>query len=150
MKKLFVLSVVLASLLVVPRLASAQTATLTATVRVNPLQLIVFEVNPPVKEWFDIPVTISNLGTETITRVVATAHGSSKLSLKNKRKKIGNLEHGDTPVIWQAKTSKPGNFFVSIEVSGQLDGEEISASDSITVSAVGSLVARFFRLILGV
>ena len=147
----FILPTALVYLFVAAGSAFAQSATLTATVRVNPLKVKVITLKPvTVGEWFEIPVAVSNLDSETITKTVATIHGSPKLAIKGKRERIGNLDSGKETIIWLAKANRPGNFVIQVEVTGELSGEEISASDTTIIPAIGSLGAFFFRLIFGV
>ena len=153
MKKLVILPIALVFLLVLARSSFAQTATLTATVHINPLKVEISPIGviPIKKNWFEIPVVVSNLGSETITKTVVIVHSSPKFTIKGKKKKIGNLEPGmSKTIVWQAKANRPGNFIIQVEVTGELEGEEISASDTLTISTTGSLGAFFFRLIFGV
>lgn len=131
---------------------SAQSATLTATVRVNPLEIeVVAPDTVVVGEWFDIDVVVSNLGATTVKKTSVVVNKPSGLKVRANKKRIGDLAPGATEIVtWRAKVNSPGGFVAVVEVSGKLDGEEISAFDSITISAIGSLAARFFRLIFGV
>ncbi|MCH7730640.1 hypothetical protein IID21_03895 [Patescibacteria group bacterium] len=152
MKKLFVLPLALVCLFGAAGSALAQSATLTATVRVNPLKV---EVTAPgvvtVGEWFDIKAEVSNLGTERISRAFATLNTSPEINVRgNVKKRFGSLPPGGTKTIkWRVKVDSPGNYIVTVEAKGNLAGEEIVASDTDTISATGSLGAFLFRLIFG-
>ena len=154
MKRFFILPMALVCLLVVAGSAFAQSVTLTATVRANPLEVEVIAPNTVVVgEWFEITADISNLGGETITKAYATIHKSPKLTVRRKKKKVGTLEAGQTKTItWLAKVRSSGNFIIYVEATGELAGEKISASDTdtmvvdiITSSSVWFL-GSFFRL----
>lgn len=152
MKKLVILPIALVFLLVLARSSFAQTATLTATVRSNPLKVKISPIGviPTEKRWFEIPVVVSNLGSETITETEVYLHSSPKLNVKQKKKKIGNLVKGKETIIWLAKATKPGNFIIQVEVVGKLAGEEISTTGSgvinIPSSSTVSFFSSFFRL----
>lgn len=130
----------------------AQTASLVATVRVNPLEV---EVNTPpkvvVREWFTIRVSVSNRGSETIQKTTATLNTPTEIVVRGKDKKLGDLGLGETKTVsWQAKANSSGNFVILAEVTGNLAGEIISASDTTMISAdlsTNSLVTRLRRLI---
>ena len=80
----------LVCLLIAAGSAFAQSATLTATARVNPLEVEVIAPNGvTVGEWFEITANISNLGGETITKAYATIHTDPKLTVRGKKKKVG-------------------------------------------------------------
>jgi len=131
----------------------AQSGTVTATVRPNPLEVSVSAPSPvAVGQWFDISADVSNLGSERIRQTVATLNTPSELQVRgNNRKGLGNLGSGQTKIArWQARVNTSGNFVVQVEASGNLAGEQISASDTQPISAVGSLGHFLFRLIFGV
>ena len=146
MKKLVILPIALVFLLVLARSSFAQTATLTATVRTNPLKVEISPIGviPTEKKWFEIPVVVSNLGLETITKTEVYLHSSPKLAVRQKKKKIGNLVQGEETIIWLAKTTKPGSFVIQVEVVGKLAGEEISATDSEVINIFSSSTVSFF------
>ncbi len=151
MRKLFVLSIVLAYLFGTAGSALAQSSTLTATVRVNPLEVEV--IAPPdvsAGSWFDIKVEVSNLGTETLTNASALISPPSELVVRGKRKRIGNLSPGASETItFRAMAKSSGTLIIHVEVAGKLAGEDILASDTTNVSADGSLADFFRRLIFG-
>lgn len=130
----------------------AQSASLTATVQINPLEVEVAAQNiVTVGEWFEIKADISNLGEETVSKTTVLINTPSELRTRGRRKRIGNLAPGVTEaVIWEAMANRPGNFVIQVEATSELGGEKISASDSINISATGSLGAFFIRLIFGV
>lgn len=151
MRKIILLAAILASFLASSGSSFAQTATLTATVRLNPLKVkVIAPSSVAVGQWFEIKASISNLGSEMITKTVAVITASSGLAIKGKKKHIGNLGQGETIVVWQAKANSSGNFVVQVEATGNLAGEEISASDSTVISAISSLARFWLRLIFGV
>lgn len=152
MKKLIILLIVLLSFFAVARSAFAQTATLTATVRVNPLKIKVSASSGvPVGQWFDIKAEVSNHGRRTVNKMFVLINKPSGLKIKGKKQRIGNLAPGETKiVIWRARINSSGIFLVTAEVSGKLDKEEITVSDTTTISTTGSLGAFLLRLILGV
>lgn len=130
----------------------AQSGTVTATVRPNPLEVL---VSPPgsvvVGQWFDINADIVNLGNQTISGTTATIQTPTEVTIKSPKKKIGNLAGGVTSTVtWRAKANSSGNFVIQVEASGNLAGEQISSSDSALISAVGSLGLFLLRLIPGV
>lgn len=146
MKKLVILPIALVFLLVLARSSFAQTATLIATVRTNPLKVEIspIVVIPTEKKWFEIPVVVSNLGSETITETEVYLHSSPKLNVKQKKKKIGNLVPGKETIIWLAKATKPGSFVIQVEAVGKLADEEISVTDSRVIEIFSSSTASFF------
>lgn len=151
-----ILGIITASLLLFVASGSgpvyAQTGIVTATVRPNPLKVDLSAPNSvQVGQWFDVNADISNLGSETITRTVVTLNTPQELKVKNQRKKIGNLNsHQTTTVTWEVKANAADNFIILAEVTGNLTGEQISASDSKVISATGSLGHLLLKLIFGV
>ncbi len=140
-----------AFLLVTGAAAYAQSASLSATVRVNPLEIEV--IAPPdatVGQWFDIEAEVSNLGTETVSNASALISPPSELAVRGKRIRIGNMSPGATEtVIFRVMAKSSGTLIIHVEVSGKLAGEDISASDTTIVSAEGSLADFLRRLIFG-
>ena len=131
----------------------AQTASLVATVRINPLEIeVTAPLNVVVGEWFTVSVSVFNRGSETIWKAIATLEAPTGIVVRGKNKKLGNLEPGEIKtVFWQAKANKAGNFIILAKVTGNLVGEQISASDTTTISASStsrfSLISLFRRLI---
>ena len=149
----FILPMVLVYLLVGVGSAFAQSATLTATVRVNPLKVEVIAPNTvTVGKWFEIKAEVSNLGTERISRAFATLSAHPEINIRgSERKNLGSLPSGGTKTIkWRVKVDSLGNYIVTVEAKGILAGEEIFASDTIVIFTTDSLGAFFFRLIFGV
>lgn len=130
----------------------AQSAILTATIRPNPLEVkITAPSTVAVGQWFDVSADFSNLGSEVITKTIATLNTPSDLKVKGQRKKIGDLNNHETKTgIWQLKANASGDFVILVEVTGNLGSEQISATDSLITSAVGSLSHFLRRLIFGV
>lgn len=129
----------------------AQSGVITATVRPNPLEI---SVSAPgsvtVGQWFDISAEIANLSDDPITRTIVILNSPPEIKIKAPRKKIGNLNaHQTVTVNWQAKANSAGNFVIQVEAEGNLDGEQISSSDSTVVSVVESFAFFLFRLING-
>lgn len=144
MKKLFILPVVLVYLLVAAGFAFAQTASLTATVRINPLEVeIIAPSEVPVGEWFEIKAEVSNLGTERISRAFVTLNTSPEFNIRGSEKKnLGNLPSGKTKTVkWRVRVGSSGRYIATVEAKGNLAGEEISASDTTNISVAGSLGA---------
>ena len=129
----------------------AQSASLTATVRPNPLKVeITAPSNVGVGEWFDISAKITNFGTEIVTKTTVTLNSPRELRVRNKKKRLGNLASGETISLkWQVKAKSEGNFIVLVEASGRLEGEKISASDSRIITADDSIFLSLLRLIFG-
>ena len=133
--------------------ALAQTASLVATVRVNPLEVeMTAPSNVVVGEWFTISISVSNRGSETIRKTTATLETLTEIVVRGKNKKLGNVEPGEIKTVsWQAKANKAGNFIILAEVTGDLAGEQISAFDTTTISVNStsrfSLISLFRRLI---
>ena len=130
----------------------AQSSTLTATVRPNPLKVkITAPSNAPVGEWFDISAEVTNLGSEVITKTTTTTLNSPReLSVRNKKKRVGDLTSGETISLkWQARAKSEGNFIVLVEASGRLGREKISTSDSKIITADDSIILSLFRMIFG-
>lgn len=132
---------------------SAQSATLTATVKINPLDIQVFApTNVVVGEWFDIKADITNRGSQIVNKTFAKANVPSGLSVRGKKKKIGVLGARETKtIIWRAKATRTDtNLLIQIDVNGTLMDEEISASsDSKIILASQTIVFFLFRLIFG-
>lgn len=152
MRKIFVLPIFLTCLMGAVGSAFAQTATLTATVRPNPLIVeIIAPSNVTVGQWFDINVQVTNLGAETIRQTVANLNTPTEIAVRGKNKKLGNLEGGETKMVtWKAKANTSGDFIIQAEATGELVGEQISATDSIIISATSSLARFWLRTIFGV
>ena len=129
----------------------AQSSTLTATVRPNPLKVkITAPSNVGVGEWFDISAEVTNRGSEVITKTTTTLNSPRELRVRNKKRRIGNLAAGETISLkWQAKAKNEGNFIVLAEASGRLAGEKISTSDSKIITADDSLILSLLRVIFG-
>ena len=132
--------------------AHAQSGVVTATVRPNPLKVSVSAPSSvTVGQWFDISADVTNLGNLTITSTVATISSSTGLTVKGPKKKIGNLVGGPTKTVtWRAKANSSGAFVIQVEATGNLAGEQISSSDSLNISAAGSLGHFLLRLIFNV
>lgn len=130
----------------------AQSGTVTATVRPNPLKVTVSA--PPtvqVGQWFDVTADISNLGSDTVAKATATIFTPTNMSVKGQKKKVGDVSGGQTKTVtWRAKANSPDTFVIQVEVTGDLLGEQISASGSAVIGATGSLARQFLRLIFGV
>ena len=127
----------------------AQSSTLTATVRPNPLKVkITAPSNAPVGEWFDISAEVTNLGSEVITKTTTTTLNSPReLSVRNKKKRVGDLTSGETISLkWQAKAKSVGNFIVTAEASGRLASEKISDSDTKMIQVDESIIISLFRM----
>lgn len=151
MIKLFFLPIALVFLLATGSTTHAQSASLNATVRPNPLEIEVI-VPPDVKvgQWFDIEANISNLGDVTVSNTSALISTPSELLVRGGRKQIGNLSPGTTEIVtFRARANSSGNHLILVEVAGKLSGEDISASDTKFISADGSLAEFLRRLFFG-
>lgn len=146
-KLLGLLSLVLIAFVVATTPAVAQSGVVTATVRPNPLQV---EVEAPavvnVGTWFDIDVTITNLGAETVTKLNAEIYTPAEITARGKKKRIGNLGAGESQTVsWRAKaTSSGSDLIVQISVKGILNNQEIIVEETTMISPSGSL-AFFWR-----
>ena len=127
----------------------AQSSTLTATVRPNPLKVkITAPNNVTVGEWFDISAEVTNLGSEVITKTTTTLNSPRELSVRNKKKRVGDLTSGETISLkWQAKAKSVGNFIVTVEASGRLASEKISDSDTKMIKVDDSIILSLFRIL---
>lgn len=130
----------------------AQSGVVTATVRPNPLAVVVSVPGTVVVgQWFDISADVANLGEQNISSTVATVHAPTEVTIKGPKKKVGDLAGGQTKTVtWRAKANSSGNFVIQVEASGNLAGEQIFSSDSVIISAVNSLAFFLLRLIPGV
>lgn len=152
MVKFFFLPVlVLTTLLLVVTSSFAQSATLTATVKPNPLEVkVVAPNNVQVDKWFDIETQIINKGDAAIEKTFVTIHTPSELSVRGKKVRIGTLTAGGTTkVVWRAKAKEFGNFVVQVDVGGNLNGEKVSASDTTLISASDSILTLWLRRLFG-
>lgn len=150
MGKPFLLPSLIVCFLAAVSAAFAQTATLTATVRINPLEIeVTAPPNVTVGQWFEIQVEASNLGPETVKGVKAEINPPTDLQVSG-RHGLGVLKPGETKKArWRARALASGNSIVQVEVTGRLGGEQISASDSAVISALGPPIPFWLRLIFG-
>ena len=130
----------------------AQGGIVSATVRPNPLEVkLTFPSAVPVGEWFEVTAEVSNKGDLGISKVSASLDVSSGISVRGKKKRLGNLAAGEKKVVkWMIKVRRPGNYVAQVEAKGILLGEDILALDSSNTTALGSLGGFFFRLIFAV
>ncbi|MBI2621162.1 MAG: hypothetical protein HYW63_00760 [Candidatus Levybacteria bacterium] len=131
----------------------AQGGTVSATVRPNPLTVSVSAPDPvTVGQWFYIKAEVTNLGNQAITNTVVTINTPAGIIVRGQKKiKIGDLTGSQTQTVtWLAKANSSGTFIIQVEATGDLAGEQISSSDSLSISAVSSLAAFLFRLIFNV
>lgn len=139
MRKLFLLALAsfILAFLGAAGSALAQTATLTATVRPNPLELeLMAPQNVVVGEWFDISASVSNKGGEVIRKTWITLNTPGEIVARGVKKNLGDLQPGETRTVnWRAKANSAGKFVVMAQVTGKLAGEPISASDTALISA---------------
>ncbi len=129
----------------------AQEGTVSATVRPNPLEVIITASSTAiVGDWFEIKAEVSNQGDITIDKVSTTVNLPSGISIRGLKKRLGNIPPGDMKAVtWLVRAKNPGVYIIQVEAKGKLLGEEISASDSANISATGFLGVFFFRLIFG-
>jgi len=151
-KLCLILPLVFVSFLSFAGYSFAQEGTVSATVRPNPLEVkLTFPSAVPVGEWLEVEAEVSNKGDLLITKASASLGVSSGVSVRGKKRRLGDLAPGNIEVVkWMIKVRRPGNYIVQAEVKGNLLGEEILALDSSNTTAVGSLGAFLFRLIFGV
>ena len=149
MKYLSLPVILLAVFLITAVPSFAQSSTLTATVRPNPLKVkLTAPSNVTIGEWFDISAEVTNLGSETITKTTTTLNSPRELSVRNKKRRIGDLASGETiPLKWRVKAKSKGSFIIMAEALGKLAGEKISASDSKMIKADDSILLSLFRRI---
>ncbi len=153
MKKIFItFPLVLVLFLSFTGHSFAQEGTVSATVRPNPLEVnLTFPSAVPVGEWFEVTAEVSNKGDLGISKVSASLDVSSGISVRGKKKRLGNLAAGEKKVVkWMIKVRRPGNYVAQAEAKGILLGEDILALDSSNTTALGSLGGFFFRLIFAV
>lgn len=153
-KTILVLSLVLGSLfswlLPKPNQVSAQTASLVATVRLNPLEVKVFAPSfVRVGEQFRVRATISNLGGTKIKKTKAEIFLDPGLSLKgSSRRKLGVISAAASRTAsWRVTAKKGGSYVILVEASGieEETGDLVETSDS-TIVEVRSFIS-FWRLI---
>lgn len=148
-----VVGLVFSWLVTFPSPVFSQTASLVATVSINPLKVkVTAPSSVKVGQWFTITVEASNRGPKTIQKTVAALTTPTEITVRGKIKKLGNLGPQETKTVsWQAKANSSGIFIILAEVTGDLAGEEISATDTTQISANStsrfSLISLFHRLI---
>lgn len=125
--------------------ALAQSGSVTATVRPNPIEVKVSAPPGGLGKWFSIEVTITNKGTASITKTFAKIHTSSEIKVRGKKKRIGTLTTGKTTLIWQAKANQGGNYVIQVDVDGFLGTEKISSSGSDLIIVTDSILLSWFR-----
>ncbi len=106
MRKLFILSIMLVYLLAAGGTVYAQSASLNATVRINPLEVKVSSpTNISAGQWFEVKAEVSNLGTERISRTFATLNTSPGFIVRGREKKsLGSLPSGGTKTVrWRVR-----------------------------------------------
>ncbi len=152
MKKLFfTLPLVFVFFFSITSRSLAQEGTVSATVRPNPLEVIITSSSTaPVGEWFEVTAAVSNQGDIAVSKASATINLHSGIRVRGLKKRLGDLAPGEKKAVtWLVRANKPGGYVIQVEASGKLGGEEIFASDTAIISATGSLGAFFFRLIFG-
>jgi len=150
-KLFFTLPLVLVFFFSVTGYSFAQGGIVSATVRPNPLEVkLTFPSAVPVGEWVEVTAEVSNKGDLVISKVSASLDVSSGISVRGKKKRLGNFSPSEEKVVkWMIKVRRPGNYVAQAEAKGVLLGEDISALDSSNTTALGSLGGFFFRLIFG-
>lgn len=154
MRKFFILSILLTYLFAIGGIVYAQSASLIATVHVNPLEVeIILPGNVEIGEWFKITAIIINHGSEKIKHNRVSIYPPPEVSVRGSNEKgVGILRPGGTRTIsWWIRVDSPSANFVLIEVVGTLLGEEVSASDTvsipiITTTTLSLLWSRFLRI----
>lgn len=151
-KPLLLLGIVM-SLLLAASPAFAQSVTVIATVKPNPLNVQVSApATVPVGQWFDVTLTVTNQGLEIIDQTTATLNTPAEITVRgNKNKRLGKLLAGQVKTVdWQAKATTAGNFIIQANVVGEIAGEQISQSDSTIISAASPLGFFLFRILFGI
>lgn len=153
-KTILVLSLVLGSLfswlLPKPNQVSAQTASLVATVRLNPLEVEVFAPSfVRVGEQFRVRATVSNLGGRKIKKTkAAISFSDSGLDIRGKsEQKLGVIPVTESKLAsWRVTARETGNYVILVEASGieEETGNLVEASES-TIVEVRTFIS-FWRL----
>ena len=132
----------------------AQTASLTATVSINPLGL---ELSAPSSvsqgDSFKLKAKIGNLGQSKLQKVEATIFINSGLIVRGKEEKKAGTIKGESQktATWQIKAQEAGHYLIIVDVSGKVaetgDLVTISHSFKVTVSPQTSLLSRLTRFL---
>ncbi len=133
-------------------LVLAQTASLVATVRTNPLEVKVTALHPvSVGERFKVEATVSNLGKSKIKKTRVEIFLNSGLGLKGKsERKLGViLAENSKTASWRVTAEKTGEYVISVEASGieEETGDLVKASDTTMVIVEVQNSASFWTLI---
>lgn len=137
---------------------SAQTASLVATVSVNPLTLDLFApASVSQGDSFKLRVEIGNLGQSKIEKVKASIFIDSGLIVRGKEEKKAGTIQGESQktVAWRIKAvGDPTVYIIQVEVRGIVKETgglaTISRTVKVTISPQTSLLSRLRRFLLRV
>jgi len=132
----------------------AQTASLVATVSINPLTLELYAPTTVVQgDSFKLKAEIGNRGQSKVQKVEATIFTDSGLIVRGKEtKKVGMIKGGDQKdAAWRIKAQEPGFYLITIEVRGKVaetgDWATKSRTTKVTVITQTSLLSRLRRFL---
>ncbi len=122
----------------------AQTASLVATVRINPLEVEVTAPSPVILgERLKVEVIVKNLGETKIKKTRVEIFLDPGLSLKrNPVRKMGVIpEKGSKTASWRVTAEEMGSHVILVEASGieEEGGDLVEASGTIIVKVMEEL-----------
>ncbi len=131
-------------------LAAQDQGSVTATVKVNPLEvsLTIVPSTVSVGDQFTVQARVDNLGSSRIRRVTATLQVPGVLVdvRRPETKRLRPLEpFGDRFVEWQLTATGPGGFVLMVTASGVDSSDRIALTaedqdDSLTAESTAALV----------
>ena len=114
--------------------------TIIALVTINPLRVSILaprEVD--LERKFKAEVTVKNRGDEKISNIEVEIFISEGLVLvsKNATKNIGQISgNKEKKILWQVKGIETGNFSISVQASGIVRGDAVSAEGNTAIVTV--------------
>ena len=157
MRHLALFSLFLAVILFAAEPLFAQTSFVSETVTPNILQVQISATGiVMVGRNFTVTASVSNISnqnldnqnTSRIKDVIVFLNVPKGISVDDKEKEIGTLDPGEIRTVkWTARAKTSGNYIISVEAQGLLNGVTITASDSTSVSAVGSFRSYLLTLL---
>ncbi len=141
-KRLVLLSVVvallLAPLLPAASLASTQDVLVTATVFLNPLEVIASAPSPVAANTvFTVQAIVRNHGSPHIEKAVAVIHLPKNVELVRSKAevKLGSIPaRRYATANWEVKALKKGNYVILVSASGVYSGVAVTGEDAVLVS----------------
>lgn len=109
---------------------------ITAWVIINPLEVeLSVPSEPEINKVFRVKAEVINKGKEKIEEMEAEIFLPEEIKLnKDQEQEMGSLAPESKKFIsWPVKGEKPGNYIISVKVSGELREELIDAEDSVMV-----------------